>query len=69
MSARYNDNGDALITETGIRCGNGGRFFRHYHPNSDTVRACYQRSQADYDQQTAELDVERRTERFYEEGF
>ena len=67
--AQIDEDGQAVITETGIRCGNGGSWFRHYHANAATVKACYQISRDEYDQQTAEIEAEKRVERFYEEGF
>jgi hypothetical protein len=50
-----------MITETGVRCGASRE--RHYHPNADTVRYCYQ----EREEAMAMMEAERANERFFEE--
>jgi uncharacterized OB-fold protein len=65
MAPQLNSLGYPVVTPDGIRCGS----CRLRHPDTDTVRECHRQADLEWAQVLEETEVERRTARYYEEGF
>jgi hypothetical protein len=65
MAAQLDSLGNPVVTPDGIRCGS----CRQRHPDTGTVRECHRQADLEWSQALEEMDIERRIERYYEEGF
>jgi hypothetical protein len=63
----YDDLGEVVITDSGVRCGNHGRGEKIHHANSASVRECYRIDRERIAESNAEIAAEQAYERHLED--